>query len=101
MNEDAVERLVFLDQFAGVSRAALLAVGRRLFLVDGALERRSQPRQPTRVNDIRQYDITKPIQGFLLRRRERRFGAATLFDDIFDSQFVHSAMSSTPQKISS
>ena len=67
MCEDAVERIVFLDQVAGLSRTAPVAVGPRLFPVDDALKRRSQPRQPTRVNYIRQYDITEPIERFLLR----------------------------------
>ena len=88
MCEDAVERLVFLDQVAGVSRAAPLAVG-------GALERRSYPRQPTRVNDIRQHDITEPIERFLLRGRERRLSYVALSENVFYSQFVHSAITST------
>jgi|SRR5215468_1929045 len=80
MCEDAVERHIFLDQVARVSRATLLTGACGLPAPNRVLERRSQPGQPIQIYNTRQHNLAESIEGFLLGGRQRRFSDAALFE---------------------
>src|SRR5215510_15813669 len=85
MCEDAVERHIFLDQVARMSRATLLTGACGLPAPNRVLERRSQPGQPIQIYNTRQHNVAESIEGFLLGGRQRRFSDAALFENILDS----------------